>query len=345
MKLLLAMNFPIAFFVLASAVLNAGIVPIPGTVPVEPVFQKSDLVCNCEVVKTQSAREERIVEGGGVVVRKRVVATLQVIDAYKQKSDFGLAGVRLITYEDKLPFGKRGIMFLTAVTNSEYELTDTFIGAVPFSNVPLVTAALGLSKLQSALASVLGNNKIDDQVNALQLLQGFQELEPVSVAHVIPFTDSKDPQLVFGALAVLLKTGKPEFVSKLRMYLDNYHEESGPISLVSIGTELGQVDNVRALSDMEMLSESRLLSVRLGAMQSLRRLHAQQSAASLVRRLDDSNTFIQYLAVITLAETFNKSGDYAPAMDLFDKSSGKYIALWKSWWRKEKANPRHSTGG
>jgi hypothetical protein len=55
----------------------------------------------------------------------------------------------------------------------------------------------------------------------------------------------------------------------------------------------------------------------------------------MVKRLDDSDGYIQYLAVISLAETFGKYEDYAPTMYLFDRNPRFYIGLWKSWWVTE----------
>lgn len=67
-------------------------------------------------------------------------------------------------------------------------------------------------------------------------------------------------------------------------------------------------------------------------MQALRAMRDPSNARILVERLDDPDSSIQYLAVITLAETFGKYGDYAPTMYLFDQDPARYIALWKQWW-------------
>jgi HEAT repeat protein len=61
-------------------------------------------------------------------------------------------------------------------------------------------------------------------------------------------------------------------------------------------------------------------------------LRSTKAAAALIRRLDDPNGYIRYLAVISLAETFEKNGEYAPNMDLFDRNPAFYIGLWKTWW-------------
>jgi hypothetical protein len=57
-----------------------------------------------------------------------------------------------------------------------------------------------------------------------------------------------------------------------------------------------------------------------------------RNAPTLVQRLDDSDPLVQYLAVITLAETFGKYQDYAPGIGPFNKNPQYYRNLWKKWW-------------
>jgi len=75
--------------------------------------------------------------------------------------------------------------------------------------------------------------------------------------------------------------------------------------------------------------------IRRGAMQALRLMKNPQAAPTLVKRLDDTDGYVRYLAVISLAETFGKYEDYAPSMYLFDDNPGFYISLWKDWWAHE----------
>jgi hypothetical protein len=70
-------------------------------------------------------------------------------------------------------------------------------------------------------------------------------------------------------------------------------------------------------------------------MQSLRKMRSPRAAPVVVSRLDDPNSDIQYLAVITLAETFGKYGDYAPSVYLFRQRPQYYVDLWKKWWEKD----------
>jgi len=105
--------------------------------------------------------------------------------------------------------------------------------------------------------------------------------------------------------------------------------------MINIGGELGQIGNERTRTVLESFAGSRYLPIRLGAMSAIRRIRSPESASVLIQRLDDIDENVRYLAVITLAEIFQKYGEYAPGMGLFDKNPGKYVELWKDWYRKQ----------
>ena len=98
---------------------------------------------------------------------------------------------------------------------------------------------------------------------------------------------------------------------------------------------MSQIQDERALVYLEDLTASRFVSIQYGSMQALRAMRNPQAAPVLVRRLDDKDGTVRYLAVISLAETFGKYGDYAPNMNLFDSNPALYVDLWKAWWVQE----------
>ena len=232
--------------------------------------------------------------------------------------------------------GDRALLFLKATSPTTYQLGDRFLGVTRFTALPSGSGGAGLNGLEIALASLLRQQSKADRLNALRLLQGFDAVSQDTLASANALISSDDPDIAFTALAVLLKTGTPSAVEKFKRYADSYTGTAEPIALVSIGTELGQISNTKALAMIESLSSSRLQSIRYGAMQSLRRMRTPQAVPTLIQRLDDPNSTIQYLAVITLAESINKlEGDYAPSMYLFDKRPQYYVGLWKQWWEEE----------
>jgi hypothetical protein len=316
---------------------------VPTSVLIKPLFDKSDLVCNCSV-KSIAVVEER---SENSVVRRRLRASIETNDLYKSHGSD--AGSIVVDYVQNIPStsasqptlskGETGLLFLKATGPATYEFADPFFGAIPFNYLPRQSGQAGIKKLQSALAVVAQRPNRDDRIRALRLLYGFDDLDPGTVSSIVALSSSEDPEIAFPALAVLLKAKSPESVQKLKSYLDAYKGEAETLSLMDIGTQLGQVRDMRALPAVEALSGSRFVAVRYGAMDAMRGMKLTKSAPTLVQRLDSPDRFTQYLAVITLAEIFGKYGDYAPGMELFDKNPRRYTELWKKWWAEQGPQP------
>ena len=176
----------------------------------------------------------------------------------------------------------------------------------------------------------------EDVIRALQLLQGLDSFEQATLSAVAALCDSEVPEVAIPALGVLLKTKTPESVEQLKRYLDKYKGNVQPLALISVGSELGRIDSVKALPLVEGLATSRFVAVRYGAMDAIRRIKSPKSVPFLVARLDDTDATIQYVALITLAEVLGKYDDnFAPSMYLFDKKPLYYVGLWKRWWAEE----------
>jgi hypothetical protein len=304
--------------------------PVPGTQPLGPVFEAADLVCDCVVVSTKTIDEEWVqATVGNPILRRHMTAIVEVEDIYRSsaRSTKDIA----VGYDgDMLRAGERGVFFLKSA-KAGYIFADQFLGVTACGSLAPRPESLGLLKLQLALVDVLSGSTREDQINAMRLLQGFDVLEERSLSSVAALTTSADPETALTALAVLLKGRVPGSVERLKTYLDGYQGAATPIALLSIGSDLGQVNNTSALRAVEALASSRYLSIRFGAMNALRRLRDPLSIPVLIERLSDSDDNIRYLAVITLAEISGKTGDYAPSMYLFDKNPSFYVNLWKEW--------------
>jgi hypothetical protein len=107
------------------------------------------------------------------------------------------------------------------------------------------------------------------------------------------------------------------------------------MAMLSVGGELGQGSDIGDLAALETLTSSDFISIKLGAMAGVRKMRNSHSAKALVERLDDPNSDIRFLAVITLSEIFSKTGDYAPNMAEFDQSPEFYTIRWKTWWAQK----------
>lgn len=339
-------------FSLSNAAPEVG--PIPGTQPIGPIFGLSDVVCLCSIQFVEVTQGEPAADFAVSKTLRRQV-TMRAEARHIYKSDRPDTQQFLIEYTEDvgitspirtvLERGDTALLFLKAVSPTAYQFGDRFLGVTRFSALPNGAGGSGLGGLETTLATLARQENKDDRLNALRLLQGFDSLSQNSLSSVNTLISSEDPQIAFAALAVLLKTGTPSAVEKLKHYVESYQGTAEPISLISIGTELGEVSNEKALSTIEALASCRFQSIRYGATQSLRKMRNPQAAPILVQRLDDPNSTIQYLAVITLAETLGKfEGDYAPSMYLFDKKPQYYVGIWKKWWTEE-GLARYSSGG
>ncbi len=337
MRLFLCLLYLLTSFLFPTR-LVARLGPLPGTEPVKPIFDKADVVCSLRVELAKIVR----LQGGGTdgALQDFVRVTGTILDVYK--SDLTPPGSLVFQFpEDPMSNGATGfregdvvLLFLTR-GDSVYDLADPFIGVIYFSRLDRVPGNPDIDKLESALALALRRGNRDDQINAMRLLEGFDQLSPTTLSTVSGLSSSSDPAIAFAALAVLLKTRTPDSVAKFLSYLQNYKEDQPPIGLISAADELGLVTDVGALPEIELLSNNRFISVQMAAMDAIRRIASRTSAPTLMRRLDDPNRNVQYSALITLAELFGKSGDYGPSAELFDKRPAYYTALWKKWWQED----------
>ena len=331
------------FLTTSSAITLAEIVPTPGTLRVEPVFESSDLVCNCSV-QSLTIQDRAIEIMGRPAIHRKVAANVAINDVFKGPS--GLSPSFRVRYDEEIQMGLKvrgsrlglsegetALLFLRESQPGYFEFADPFLGATPFHALSQTAGEPGLVKLQHALAATLKSPERKDRARALLLLQQFDSLDANALAAVAPFSNSDDPEIAFPALGALLKTRTQEGVERLRTYLDAHSSGDQPMAAISVGTELGEVSDSKCRKTLEELTTSRFVAIKYGAMDALRRMGDPESAPTLVARLDDPDQSVSYVALITLAEIFRKfDGDYAPSMYLFAKKPDYYTQLWKQWW-------------
>ena len=284
-------------------------------------------------------------QGGGTdsAPQDFVRVTGKILDVYK--SDLAPSGSLVFQFpEDPMSNGATGfregdvVLLFLSKGNSVYELANPYIGRIPFSRLDPVPGNPGFDKLESALVLVLQRGNRADQITALEFLEGFDRVAPATMSAVSVLFSSADPRVALAALTILLKTGTPASVARFAAYLETYKEEQPPIELFTASGALSGVTDPAARVDIERLSGDMHTDVRRAAMYALRHIASAKSAPVLIQRLDDPDRHVQYLAVITLAEIFDKSGDYGPNNEFFDKDPQQYIRRWKDWWNTEGKN-------
>ena len=328
---------------IVAAGLVGDIVPVPGTQPIMPLFERSDLVCNCVVESVRVVEGQTRQRGGKSYLWQSVLATITVRDSYKNANDDNKINV---AFEKEMPTtraiptlseGETGVMFLKLSPRSaDYEFADKFLGITPFTSLPVQGGMPGPNKLQLALVAVIQTGRVEDQVRAMGLLQGFDSFDPRALSSLVPLSASADPEIALSSLAVLIKARTSGAVLQLGTYLRTHKISPEPWAMVSIGTELGDIRDLEDLVPLEALTRSEHLSIRIGAIDGIRNLRDPHSAGVLAERLDDPDRTVRYLATITLAEIFAKGGDYAPSMHLFDQDPDSYTGRWKRWWMEQK---------
>lgn len=334
-----------------SKMLLADLVPVPGSQPVRPVFEASDVVCSGRVKSLRVLEEKRVQSGSGTLPLKRVLASVYVQDVYKANES--LPSSIVVSFDEQGPEviahimpileqDERAILFLKHSEGSTYVFADRFLGVTSFASISTGEGGSGLMKLESTLAEIVSENGRDDKINALRLLEGMENLQPGTLAQVASLSASPDPELAFDALAIMINAGAPGSLETLDHYLKGYQGNGALFGLSNIGGDLDDIRNREDLPALEALTSSRLRAIRLGSMEAIRNIGAVSSAPTLIQRLSDSDSMVRYVAVMTLAEIFDKHGDYEPSMPEFRKRPDFYTNEWKDWWAQEGAGSKKS---
>lgn len=331
-----------SFMMVGSAV--AQVMPIPGTEPVKPVFDRSDIVCNCTVDSLRTQSEHTSLRGGKPFVERRVRATLRVQETFKTTTP--PPGKLIVEFVEEIPatrgdlpvptMNETAVLFLKA-SGDIYVFADPFLGSVRFSSIPAQSGSTsGIDGLRASLSAVVEQGNEEDKLAALRMLRGWGNLDAETIKRVEFASTSSDPDIALSAMGVLFKIKQVETANSLSAYLQSSPPPSDSVALTSVGPEIGQIRDVKALPALESLASAQFLPVRLGAMDAMRGLRDPGSAHTLIQRLNDTNSTVRYLAVISLAEIFNMPGDYGPTMNLFDQRPDYYCQLWRQWWKEKK---------
>jgi hypothetical protein len=242
---------------------HADIAPIPGSVLVRPVFDRSDVACAGAVTST-TARDSQIRVGDRSFVRRHITASVQIVDLYKAPNpvpaqiniEYELdidGGNRIGGSRFDLKEGQVVPLFLARTVNGAYVFADDFLGAVELPSLAKRGGDLGMGKLEFALMDDASRSTDGERLRALRLLQGLESPSEETISGIEPYIRATDSDLALTASAVMLKTKTPESVHLLRQYLDQLTGTSQPVVLVSLGAELGQVADENCERDVVAL--------------------------------------------------------------------------------------------
>ncbi|HEY0564494.1 MAG TPA: hypothetical protein VGC88_02865 [Terriglobales bacterium] len=329
MKLLCAL----AALLICATATWARPVPIPGSEPVAPVFERSDLVCLCIVQSVSLVGEVSKQMEDGVLTYRSFLAKASVRESFKGESDPSVS-IEYVAEDDwgpSLNAGEIVLLFLKRTPDRSYGIADEWIGITRFTTL-MYAEGEGLAKLESALRQELFSGEEADQTAALHLLHGFPHVGPLTLDTASTFVSAgTSADVRVAALAMLVKfEPAQQGLAALASFLADRPGDTS-FSWMNVGFDVSQIHDCAALKQLGALSAMRNQDVQFGAMQAIRNMHDPSSAATLIKHLDDKGE-TRYQAAITLYEIFGDPKDQWPGMDAFDKHPEKYVAYWKQWW-------------
>jgi HEAT repeat protein len=240
------------------------------------------------------------------------------------------------------------LAFLRKTNSGAFAIAVPSGGIVEYSWARPLTppTETGLSLLQRDIARALKGSDLNSLRRALAMLSEFDVLDAETFRDLTAIKDQPDADSKILRLIALAKFNRaaktPESVaagSILRElgYALKARGDSPPPNVAQVAFAIANDGTVSDLSALEDITTSPIPYIRRSAMRGIRKLGTPKSVPFLVAQMRSADIEVKYLAVITLAEIVSKNGQFAPAMDLFERDPERYTALWAAWWTTDGA--------
>ncbi len=177
-----------------------------------------------------------------------------------------------------------------------------------------------------------GTPNVED---GLRILLGFDKPDQNTAAHVLPFIGDGNPGIAAKAFAILLSTEKSEYYAELLEFLKQRGSAIPELVLYPLAARLQNPPRELNPKIMDELSNLNLPVIKLNAMEGMRKLRSTESVSTLIGHLNDADSILRYLAVITLSEIVTRDGYVGPSMYEFDKNPSRYVEDWELWWAQD----------
>jgi hypothetical protein len=165
------------------------------------------------------------------------------------------------------------------------------------------------------------------------MLHGFSTLSGDAFDLLRLYTHSIDPEVAMGAYAALTKFADPRDLMSLCDYVN---EAGGTTAASAVGyynfASIVDISEPNARQALECLARAPKPGLNIYAMEAIRRIRAPESVPELIKHLDDSDSMMAYLAVITLSEIVHRPDEPGPGVPAFEQDKSRYILSWKRWW-------------
>ena len=231
-----------------------------------------------------------------------------------------------------LGFDRFALVFLARQPDQSLTLLGTPVSLTTFSSITANPPETGLLAFEHFLALIAARGTGNDQISALHLLEGIDNLSSSTLKTVRDLSTSSKEEVRVSAVAILVKSGDTGDFATIERVLGSLSPAGYPVEALSISSEMSSLRKEDRLALFEFLSASACRPIKLGALDGLRNLRSTESIPSLVNVLDDGNIDVQFIAVRALAEITKKDGQYSPGTPEFYANPTFYVQLWKQWW-------------
>lgn len=237
-------------------------------------------------------------------------------------------------YDLPLTSGDYALYFLKKSDAGRFTFADRFWGRFHDASLRLLAPpeSSGLAQLETDV--LMNVRAIQEPValsEQLQVLQGFDQLAPATLAAVRPYVRDVDRRVALAAFSVLARAGAPEDLAALCQFAQDPVLDS---LAADYGFSLGEIRAPGARLALECLARTPVRAIKYGAMDAIRAIKSPASVPELMRRLDDADSYTQFLAYITLTEIVHRKGDPGEGAGGFARDRDAIVASWKQWWNE-----------
>jgi hypothetical protein len=224
-----------------------------------------------------------------------------------------------------------GLFFLRNGTNGT-TLADRYYGYIPVPHGLHSHGDTPLDRIVSLLADMLilpNNRRVN--LDALMYLRESKSRAANAALHV-GLNTTADSDLQMGIASGLLLQGDASTLTFIKQqFLTGPKRQIDPAYEVIIGNVMASnLNDARAIPDLQELLSAPSVSIRRGAAGALRRSDSASAIAGLLKALDDSDSIVRLFAARGLAH-ITKQTNWSPSETDFKNEESKYLGHWREW--------------
>ncbi|HWR13598.1 MAG TPA: HEAT repeat domain-containing protein [Terriglobales bacterium] len=337
------MNVTLLVFLcgVATPSLLCTVVPVPGSLDISALMEKSDVVASGTVQSIVSSEPEVITLNGvrvRRVLRKAEVLTWRIYKGVV-KDKFT---VSFYSYDNPsviqpaIKAGQFALFFLHQGAPGNLSYSDDYFARFFISKLadPTTASSGAIEMLQADLIEGLADADHDQVGTNLELLLGIKNSikSPHLIHRAVPLLHNRDTRIAALAYAVLFKQCAMQDISGLKSFLDSVpvEREGGVLELANNLCPSQLTDGQLQL--LIEISGSKHRVIRNSAVNCLRQMNTRAAVPAMLARLDDPDPYIAFSALKYLSEvTGLQSEEYSPDLPTFLQNRDGLVQKWKSW--------------